>query len=105
MRVLIAGAGGYLGGALARAFAGAGHQVAALARSEDRARAFAAQGLEPVLGDLDGLAALRGELAAMDAIVLAAAIPFNQEWGVADALIGSLEGSGKPFIMTSGTAV
>ena len=105
MRVFIAGAGGYLGGALARAFVGAGHEVAALARGEDKARAFAAQGLEPVLGDLDNLGALRGQLAGMDAIVLAAAIPFDQEWGVADALIGALEGSGKPFIMTSGTAV
>jgi nucleoside-diphosphate-sugar epimerase len=105
MRVLIAGAGGYLGSALARAFAAAGHKVAALARGEDKARSFAAQGLEPILGDLDGVAALRDQLAAMDTIVLAAAIPFDQEWGVADAMIGALEGSGKSFIMTSGTAV
>jgi nucleoside-diphosphate-sugar epimerase len=105
MRVFIAGAGGYLGGALARAFAAAGHRVAALARGEDKARVFAAQGLEPILGDLDDIGVLRDRLAGMDAIVLAAAIPFDQEWGVADALIGALEGSGKPFIMTSGTAV
>ncbi|MDB5479938.1 MAG: hypothetical protein JWO83_991 [Caulobacteraceae bacterium] len=105
MRVFIAGAGGYLGNALARACSAAGHKVAALARGKDKAKAFAAQGLEPIVGDLARLAELRGKLAAMDAIVLAAAIPFDQEWGVADALIGALEGSGKPFIMTSGTAV
>jgi nucleoside-diphosphate-sugar epimerase len=105
MRVFIVGAGGYLGGALARSFTAAGHRVAVLARGEDKATAFAARGLEPILGDLNDLAALRVRLAAMDAIVLAAAIPFDQEWGVADALIGAIEGSGKAFIMTSGTAV
>jgi nucleoside-diphosphate-sugar epimerase len=105
MRIFIAGAGGYLGGALARAFLGAGHQVAVLARGEDKARAFAAQGLAPIVGDLADLGPLRGELAGMDAIVLAAAIPFDQEWAVSNALIGALEGSGKPFLMTSGTAV
>jgi nucleoside-diphosphate-sugar epimerase len=105
MRVFIVGAGGYLGGALARALSEDGHPVAALARDEDRARAFAAQGLEPVMGDLAGLPDLRGVLAGFDAIILAAAIPFDQEWGVAEALIGALEGSGKAFVMTSGTGV
>jgi nucleoside-diphosphate-sugar epimerase len=105
MRVFIAGAGGYLGSALARAFTAAGHRVAALARNNEKAAAFAADGLEPIVGDLATLGALRGQLAAMDAIVLAAAIPFDQEWEVADVLIGALEGSEKPFLMTSGTAV
>jgi nucleoside-diphosphate-sugar epimerase len=105
MRVFIAGAGGYLGSALARAFQGGGYGVAVLARDEEKARTFAGQGFEPIRGDLSDIGALRGELAGMDAIVLAAAIPFDEEWSVADALIGALEGSGKPFIMTSGTGV
>ena len=105
MRVFIAGAGGYLGAAIARNLLARGHRVAALARDADRATAFASQGLEPVAGDLSRLAELRSVLSGMDAIVLAAAIPFDQEWATADALIGAIEGSGKPFIMTSGTAV
>jgi nucleoside-diphosphate-sugar epimerase len=105
MRVFIAGAGGYLGGAIARNLLAHGHGVAVLARDPRRAAAFSAQGLEPIAGDLTDLAGLRGELAAMDAIVLAAAIPFDQEWATAEALMAPIEGSGRPFIMTSGTAV
>ena len=104
MRVFIVGAGGYLCDALARSFLRAGHTVAALARDGAKAEAFSREGLQPVAGQLDDLRSLAG-LADMDAIVLAAAIPFAQEWSVADALIGALEGSGKPFIMTSGTGV
>lgn len=105
MRIFLVGAGGYLGSALARRFKADGHAVAVLARGDDKARAFSTQGLAPVIGDLDDLSALRGELGDMDAIVMAASIPFDQEWRVADGLIGALEGTGKPYIMTSGTAV
>ena len=105
MRIFIVGAGGYLGDALAKGFLRAGHSVAALARDPDKAEAFSRLGLEPVQGRLDDLASLAEKAGDMDAIVLAAAIPFDQEWAVADSLIGALEGSGKPFIMTSGTGV
>jgi nucleoside-diphosphate-sugar epimerase len=105
VRTLIVGAGGYVGAAVARNLAAAGHQVAALARDEHRAADFAARGYVPLVGDLPRLAELRPALADFDAIVLAAAIPFEQEWGVADALLEALERSGKPFIMTSGAGV
>jgi nucleoside-diphosphate-sugar epimerase len=105
MRIFIVGAGGYLGEALAGAFLRAGHAVAALSRDADKARGFSAMGLEPVAGQLSDLPSMGSTIASMDAIVLAAAIPFDQEWSVADPLIGALQGSGKPFIMTSGTGV
>jgi nucleoside-diphosphate-sugar epimerase len=105
VRILILGAGGYLGDVLARRLSAAGHRVAALARTPERAAAFSAAGLEPVAGDIADLAALAPAIAAMDAVILAAAIPFDQEWAVAEALIRPLEGTGKAFIMTSGTAV
>jgi nucleoside-diphosphate-sugar epimerase len=105
MRIFIVGAGGYLGEALAKALLKAGHEVAALARDAAKAELFSRQGLQPVAGGLDDLAALAGQVGEMDAVVLAAAIAFDQEWPVAESLIGALEGSGKPFIMTSGTAV
>ncbi len=105
MRIFIVGAGGYLGDALTKSFHQAGHTVAALARDPGKAEAFSRQGLQPVQGQLEDLPSLAAELREMDAIVLAAAIAFDQEWTVADALIGALEGSGKPFVMTSGTAV
>ena len=105
MRIFIVGAGGYLGEALANSFLSAGHAVAALARDADKAEAFSRKGLQPVEGQLADLRSLTAQVSEMDAVVLAAAIPFDQEWSVADALIGALEDSDKPFIMTSGTGV
>ena len=106
MRVFIIGAGGYLGGALARRLAAAGHEISVLARGEAKSAAFAALGYRPVPGDLDHIEDMRGAFAEVDAVILAAAIPLDQEWAVADALIGALEGGeGKSFIMTSGTGV
>ena len=105
MRVLIFGAGGYLGGAIATALTAAGHQVDAVARDDGRAAAFTQQGLTPVAGDLDDLAALAPALDRADAVVFAASIPFEQEWPVASVLLDTLAGSGKAFILTTGTAV
>ena len=105
MRVLLFGAGGYLGGAIARVLTAADHEVAAVARDAGRAAAFAKQGLEPVAGGLDDLAALEPALARADAVVFAAAIPFDQEWPVASVLLDALAGSGKAFVLTTGTAV
>jgi uncharacterized protein YbjT (DUF2867 family) len=93
MRTLIVGAGGYLGAAVAGHLAAAGHQVAALARSPERAAEFAARGYATVIGDLPQLADLKATLAAFDAIVLAGAIAFEQEWDVAEALLSALAGS------------
>src|SRR6185437_13942794 len=103
MRVLVFGAGGFLGSAIGRSLAAAGHQVAALARDADRAAAFAKQGWEPVTGDLSDIAALRPELDKADGVAFAASIPFDQEWPVASAFLDALAGSGKPFVQTTGT--
>jgi len=105
MRVLLFGAGGYLGGAIARALTAAGHEVAAVARDAGRAAAFTRQGLNPVTGGLDDLGALKPELGRADAVVFAAAISFDQEWPVASVLLDALAGSGKAFLLTTGTAV
>lgn len=105
MRVLLFGAGGYLGGAIGRALTAAGHEVAAVARDPARAAAFAQQGLTPVAGDLDDLTALRPHLERAEAVVFASAIPFDREWPVASGLIDALAGSGKAFVLTTGTAV
>jgi nucleoside-diphosphate-sugar epimerase len=105
MQIFIVGAGGYLGEALAKSFLSAGHTVAVLARDADKAEAFTRQGLQPVKGQLADLHSLTARVSEMDAVILAAAIPFDQEWSVAAALIEALKDSGKAFIMTSGTGV
>ena len=49
MRIFVAGATGVIGRPLVAALLGAGHEVAALARTAEKARALEAQGAEAVL--------------------------------------------------------
>lgn len=104
MRVLIAGAGGYLGAAVARRLTAAGHDVLALARDKEKADAFAARKLTPVAGDL-GDGSFADAAMAADAVVFCAAIPFDQEWPSIQPVLDRMAGSGKTFILTTGTAV
>lgn len=52
MDVFVTGAGGYVGGAAARALRRAGHRVFGLTRTDVKARALESQEIIPVLGDL-----------------------------------------------------
>lgn len=52
MGVLVLGATGFIGAAVVEELAGAGHEVTALARSDDAAAAHLARGLRVVRGDL-----------------------------------------------------
>jgi nucleoside-diphosphate-sugar epimerase len=53
MRIFITGATGYIGWAVASAFARAGHQVHGLARSAEKARRLAAAEITPVMGSME----------------------------------------------------
>jgi nucleoside-diphosphate-sugar epimerase len=52
MRVFLTSASGHVGSAVASAFLQAGHAVAALTRSPEKAAALSSRGLQPVIGDL-----------------------------------------------------
>src|SRR5437764_15203361 len=52
MQVLVTGATGYIGFAVAAALRRAGHRVLGLARSEAKARRLTQHEIEPVIGDL-----------------------------------------------------
>jgi nucleoside-diphosphate-sugar epimerase len=52
MRIFLTGATGYVGGAVLDALVRGGHDVTALARSNDKAATIAARGGHPVVGDL-----------------------------------------------------
>ena len=72
MRLFLTGATGYVGGAIARAFRDAGHDVTALVRSDASARTVRRAGLTPVPGDLRDPNRWAAATAGHDAIVHAA---------------------------------
>jgi nucleoside-diphosphate-sugar epimerase len=69
MRVFVTGATGFVGLAVADAYARAGHQVLGLARSSDKARLLAAREIEPVSGTLQESATWRARAAQCQVLV------------------------------------
>ena len=75
MKILVTGATGFIGGAVARKLSKLGHEVVALTRSAaaDAAK-LQATGLTPVVGDFANPASLTAPAAQVDAIVSLASI-------------------------------
>jgi nucleoside-diphosphate-sugar epimerase len=102
MRIFLTGANGYIGGAVAVTLIADGHKIRGLVRSQDKADAVAAHGIDPVIGSLDDAALLRSEARAADAVVNAAS---SDHRGAVEALIAGLAGAGKPLIHSSGSSI
>src|SRR5690242_16039846 len=76
MRVFVAGGTGTLGRPTIGLLRGAGHEVHALARNDERAARLRALGAEPVVADLFDARAMTEAVTGMDAILhLATRIP------------------------------
>jgi nucleoside-diphosphate-sugar epimerase len=102
MRIFLTGANGYIGGSVAVALIAAGHKVRGLVRSNAKAGAVAAHGVEAVIGSLDDATLLQAEARAADAVVNAAS---SDHRGAVEALIAALSGSGKVLIHSSGSSI
>jgi uncharacterized protein YbjT (DUF2867 family) len=73
MKILVTGATGFIGGAVARKLLQQGHEVVALSRSGAAAAKLQAAGLTPIAGDFANPASLAAPAAQVDAAVSTAA--------------------------------
>ena len=73
MRILMTGASGFIGSAVARDLLAAGHRVSALARSDTAEARIAALGADPIRGAMDDAPAWLPPAAEVDAVVHTAA--------------------------------
>ena len=114
MRVFITGASGWIGSAVVPELIDAGHQVTGLARSDASAAALTAAGAEVLRGTIDDLDTLRDAAAACDGVIHLA---FKHDTAFAGGFQAAadadrravetfgeaLAGSGRPFLIASGT--
>ena len=114
MRVFVTGASGWIGSAVVPELIDAGHQVTGLARSDSSAAALTAAGAEVLHGTIDDLDTLRAGAAACDGVIHLAfkhEVAFSGGFQAAadadrravEAFGEALAGSGRPFVIASGT--
>lgn len=106
MRIFVVGATGYVGGHLIRVLQSEGHQIFGYARNQVGVESLSAHKVVPRLGSLaDGLW-LGREIGEAEATIFVAQFDsVDLETAAIRSALAALEGSGKRFIMTSGTGV
>lgn len=113
MRVFLTGASGFIGSAIVPELFRAGHRVLGLARSDASAARLAAAGVDVHRGALTDLDGLRRGAAACDGVIHCAfshddltdyAGNCEKDRRAIEALGGTLAGSDRPLVITSGLA-
>ena len=111
MRVFLTGATGWIGSAILPELLKAGHTVLGLARSDESAAKLKALGVDVQRGDITDIDSMVAGAKACDGVIHTA---FIHDWSdfmgnvekdraVVAAMIAAIEGTGKPFINSSGT--
>ncbi len=102
-KVLITGITGYIGGTVAKKLLEKGYRVAGLVRNEQHTAELASLGIECIKGTIHDEAVLSAAISGADALIHTA--DSADDAYAADSMIRALEGSGKTFIFTSGSAI
>lgn len=113
MLVFVTGATGFIGSSTIPHLLARGHRVLGLTRSETGAAALKKLGVTPHPGSLQDLESLRSGARQADAVLhLGFEHDFSRiaevsalDKNAIEAMCGVLEGSGRPFIVASGTAL
>ena len=113
MRVFLTGATGFIGSAILPELVAAGHDVLGLTRSDAGAAALSAAGALSYRGDIEDLDGLRAGAADCDAVIHTAfdhdfanfAANCQKDARAISALGSALEGTSRPIVITSGTAM
>jgi len=113
MRVFVTGASGFIGKAILKELLTAGHEVLGLARSDASAKILLAAGAEVHLGDLEDLDSLQSGASHADGVIHAGFIhDFTRfaevckiDYQAIKAMGSALAGTGRPLVVTSGTAL
>jgi nucleoside-diphosphate-sugar epimerase len=109
MEVFLTGATGYIGSAVAEALLSAGHKVTGLARTDEKAAQLSARGVRAILGNLLQPETMAAAARAADGVIHTAntndATSPKVDAAAVAAMLKAMQGSGKPFLYTSGVWV
>ncbi|WP_294315072.1 NAD-dependent epimerase/dehydratase family protein [uncultured Chryseobacterium sp.] len=102
-KILITGITGYIGGSIAQKLLDKKYKVVGLVRNEVHTKELNAAGIETIVGSIHDETVLQKAISDADAVIHNA--DSADDAYAADSIVNALEGTGKTFIFTSGSAI